>query len=339
MKTWTPALLMLLAIHLPVPSLAHDVDVTGVARVFLDEVDDNAHRYTLSVVDRLVAPLTGVAGVLPSHCIVVSSEARDLSLTTGLTFECKSALVFDDVITLPWRLAGVVALARWSDGTEVSAYFQGDGVTVPMRLGDLQAGAGSSGRLASRYFVLGAEHIVFGIDHLLFVAGLLVLVRGIWPLVKTVTSFTVAHSITLGVAVLDYVPVATAPVEAAIALSIVLLAREIVVRRRDHQHLVHRKPWLVAFVFGLFHGFGFAAALGEIGLRSGDIPLALFFFNAGVEAGQLGFVGALLGLSVVVDRVARSRATTTWVEPSLGYALGTIAMLWLFERLPAVWGT
>ena len=183
--------------------------------------------------------------------------------------------------------------------------------------------------------VLGSEHILGGIDHLLFVAGLLLLAVGLWPLVKTITSFTVAHSITLGAAVLGIVPVARAPVEAAIALSIVLLAREIVVGSRGGVGLVRRRPWVVAFLFGLLHGFGFAGALGEIGLRGADIPLALLSFNVGVEAGQLAFVVALLALRQATRHL---HWHVPRVEPALGYALGAVAMLWFFERLPGVWG-
>jgi hydrogenase/urease accessory protein HupE len=203
-------------------------------------------------------------------------------------------------------------------------------------LGDLLAGAGSGFRLAERYFALGTEHILLGIDHLLFVLGLLLLVRGAGPLVKTITAFTIAHSITLAAAVMGVVTLDRGPVEAAIALSIVLLAREIVVGYSGHTHLVHRRPWLVAFVFGLLHGLGFAGALGEIGLRSADVPLALLTFNLGVEAGQLAFVVLLVLLNRMVGETLRFRVPR--FEPALGYALGGLAMLWLFDRLPAVWG-
>ena len=229
-----------------------------------------------------------------------------------------------------------MVLARWLDRTQVSAYFQGDGAAIPILLGGLHAGAGSWTRLSSTYFVIGVQHILFGIDHLLFVFGLLLLVRGVWPLAKTITAFTVAHSITLGAATLGYVSVASGPLEAAIALSIVLLAREIVMGWRGHDHLVHRRPWLVAFAFGLLHGLGFAGALGEIGLRSADIPLALLSFNIGVEAGQLLFVVVLVALNQLV-RAAVTRQTSI-LRPVLGYTLGGLSMLWFLERLPAVWG-
>ena len=191
--------------------------------------------------------------------------------------------------------------------------------------------------VAETYSVLGIEHILLGIDHLLFVLGLLLLVRGFIPLVKTVTAFTVAHSITLAASVLGYIPLDRAPIEAAIALSIVLLAREIVVADRGLVHLTHRKPWVVAFVFGLLHGLGFAGALGEIGLPASAIPLALLFFNLGVEAGQLAFVVVLLVLHRLLH--ARLQAALPRMKPALGYSLGALAALWFFERLPAIWGS
>lgn len=327
-------LLAALGVAGPAPLRAHDVDITSVARVFLDQIGER--RYVFSIVDSKVPQILDVGRVLPARCEPLPLAQAGVWVVAGFAFECEEPLTWSDVLVLPWPLAGVVALVRWSDGTDASAYFRGDGRTVPIRLADLRAGAGSRWRLAGRYLVLGGEHILFGIDHLLFVLGLLLLVRGAWPLVKTITAFTVAHSLTLGAAVLGYVPVDSGPVEAAIALSIVLLAREIVVRRRGAVHLVHRKPWLVAFVFGLLHGLGFAGALGEIGLRAGDIPLALLFFNAGVEAGQLAFVGVVL----LVHRLARPRvrALLPRLEPALGYALGALAMLWLIDRLPGVWG-
>jgi hypothetical protein len=315
------------------PVAAHDVDVTSVARVFLEEIAER--RYLFSVVDARVPPIADAGAVLPAGCVPLPSRAGSW-VAAGFVFECEEPLTLDDVLRLPWPLAGVVVVARWGDGSEASAYFRGDGESVPLRLSELRAGAGSRGWLAARYLVLGGEHILFGIDHLLFVLGLLMLVRGTRALVWTITAFTVAHSVTLGAAVLGYLPLGRAPVEAAIALSIVLLAREIVAGRRGHVHLVHRRPWLVAFAFGLLHGLGFAGALGEIGLRSADVPLALLFFNVGVEAGQLAFVAALLG----IRRLAGERAlgAVPKLEPALGYALGALATLWLFERLPAVWG-
>jgi hypothetical protein len=305
-----------------------------VARVFLDDLGGG--RYLLSIVDAQAPPITDPRGVLPVRCEPLPSEEVDLEVTSGFVFECESPLGGDDILTLPWALAGVVALARWSDGSTATAYFRGRGGTVPVSVGDLQGGLGSRVAVAGTYFILGAEHILLGIDHLLFVLGLLLLVHGFVPLVKTITAFTLAHSITLCASVLGYVPLDRAPIEAAIALSIILLAREIVVADRGLVHLTHKKPWLVAFIFGLLHGLGFAGALGEIGLPESAIPLALLFFNVGVEAGQLVFVVALIGLARLAAGTMRSPLPK--LQPLLGYALGALATLWFFDRLPAIWG-
>jgi hypothetical protein len=311
---------------------AHDVDVTSVARVFLDEIGER--RYVLSVVDTQVPPITDPRAVLPAHC--ASVEDAGVRIVSGFAFECTSELDADDTLLLPWALAGVVVVARWGDGSGASVYFRGSGGRVPVSLGDLRAAPGSRARVAGTYLRLGAEHILLGVDHLLFVLGLLLLVRGLGALVMTVTAFTLAHSITLGASVFGLIPLDRAPIEAAIALSIVLLAREIAVAQRGVVHLTHRMPWLVAFVFGLLHGLGFAGALGDIGLPERAIPLALLFFNLGVEAGQLGFVLLLVVLhrlagGALGDKLLRAR-------PAVGYALGALATLWFFQRLPPIWG-
>jgi hypothetical protein len=319
------------------PVAAHDVDVTSVARVFLDEIaldDSGRGRYALSIVDLQVPPITDPASVLPADCSPI--EDPSVRVVAGIEFECASPLDADDVLLLPWRLAGVVVIARWADGTGASVYFRGAQGTVPVALGDLRAAPGSGARVAATYFMLGAEHILLGIDHLLFVLGLLLLVRGSAALVMTITAFTVAHSISLAASVFGLIPLERGAIEAAIALSIIMLAREIVVANRGEEHLTHRMPWLVAFFFGLLHGLGFAGALGEIGLPERAIPLALLFFNLGVEAGQLAFVLVLLALHRLVGKALDARIAH--MRPAMGYALGALATLWFFERLPAVWG-
>ena len=193
----------------------------------------------------------------------------------------------------------------------------------------------SAGPAAGGYFVLGVEHILFGIDHLLFVFALVLIVRDVGSLVKTITAFTLAHSITLGLATLGVVNVPSAPVEAVIALSIVFVAAEIVRRRRGQCGLTERAPWLVAGLFGLLHGFGFAGALSEVGLPPNDIPLALLFFNVGVEAGQLAFVAVALGLIALLRRVPFPMPR--WAPLVPPYAVGALAMFWVIERTVAIW--
>ena len=162
--------------------------------------------------------------------------------------------------------------------------------------------------------------------------GLLLLLRGFWRLVKTITAFTVAHSITLACAVLGIFPVPNAPIEVLIALSIAFLAREVILGQRGERTLVHESPWIVAFLFGLIHGFGFAAALGELGLSDADIPLALLFFNVGVELGQLAFIAALSVLNYLAARLLAPFVYS--IERGLAYGLGGIATFWFIERLP-----
>jgi hydrogenase/urease accessory protein HupE len=185
--------------------------------------------------------------------------------------------------------------------------------------------------VAGEYLKLGVEHILLGIDHLLFVLALLLITHGGWKLVKTVTAFTVAHSITLALAALGFVQVPQAPVEAVIALSIVFVAAEILRARSGHAGIAVRAPWIVAFAFGLLHGFGFAGALAEIGLPSGHIPQALLFFNIGVELGQLLFIAAVLSLIVLIRRV-RFRFPR-WIELVPPYAIGSLAMFWVIQRI------
>src|SRR6266581_7134887 len=158
------------------------------------------------------------------------------------------------------------------------------------------AGAPSKLHVAGAYLRLGIEHIWSGIDHLLFILGLMILVKGTRRLVAAVTAFTVAHSITLAGATLGFVRVPQQPVEACIALSIVFVACEIVHARQGWQGWTERWPWVVAFTFGLLHGFGFAGALNAVGLPQTAIPVALLFFNVGVEIGQLLFIAAILSV-------------------------------------------
>ena len=186
--------------------------------------------------------------------------------------------------------------------------------------------------VAKTYLRLGIEHILFGIDHLLFVAALLLIVRDWLMLVKTVTAFTVAHSITLALATFGLVDLPPGPVETMIAASIVLVAVEAVRRERGQTSVAIRWPWIVAFVFGLLHGFGFAGALQELGLPPGDIPLALLMFNIGVEIGQLMFIAAVLAAVAALRQVV---IMPRWAVLVPSYMIGTVACFWMFERLEA----
>jgi len=189
--------------------------------------------------------------------------------------------------------------------------------------------------VAAAYLSHGVEHILFGFDHLLFVLALILIVRSGRVLLWTITAFTLAHSITLSLATLGVVHVPGPPVEATIALSIILLACEIVRLTRGEPSLTQRWPWVVAFTFGLLHGFGFAGALVDIGLPQGDIPLALFSFNVGVEVGQLIFIGAVLAVLAAAKRIRFPLLVERRAPSVAAYAIGIMAAFWFIERLAA----
>jgi hydrogenase/urease accessory protein HupE len=192
--------------------------------------------------------------------------------------------------------------------------------------------AAARGPLAvvSAYLVHGIAHIVLGADHLLFVFGLMLIVRDRFVLVKAITAFTVAHSLTLALATLGYANAPVEPLNAVIALSILFLGPEIVRVWRGQTSLAIRRPWLVAFAFGLLHGFGFASALTSAGLPRADLPIALVGFNLGVEIGQVAFVL----LVVLIERSFRQLALRwpRWVELAPGYAVGSLGAFWTIQR-------
>jgi hydrogenase/urease accessory protein HupE len=210
-----------------------------------------------------------------------------------------------------------------------------DGTTLVTRIDPAQpeltlVRAPGLAAIGGAYLILGIEHILLGIDHLLFVLALVLLVKGARRLVATITAFTVAHSLTLAGATLGWVDVSIGPVEAIIALSIVFVAAEIVHGARGREGLTARAPWIVAFTFGLLHGFGFAGALHEVGLPERAIPLALFLFNVGVELGQLVFVGAILALAALWRRTAAE--PQPWARLLPAYGIGAVAAYWAIER-------
>lgn len=187
------------------------------------------------------------------------------------------------------------------------------------------------GQVIKLYIFLGIEHILLGIDHLLFVLCLLLLVQSNRILIQTITAFTLAHSITLGLASFDLVHLPQAPVEAIIALSIVFLAKEYLDFQQGKISLTNRYPWIIAFTFGLLHGFGFAGALQEIGFPQQHIFTALLTFNIGVELGQLMFIGIVLLLFLLKKRYLK--IIPFWSSKILPYIIGSIASFWLIERI------
>jgi hydrogenase/urease accessory protein HupE len=193
-------------------------------------------------------------------------------------------------------------------------------------------------QVAVTYLQLGIEHILGGLDHLLFILALILLV-GDWRQVAiTATAFTLAHSITLAAATLGFIHVPGPPVEATIALSIMVVAAEIVNMRRGRLSFASQWPWLVAFAFGLLHGFGFAGALAEVGLPQHAIPLALLFFNLGVEAGQLAFIAAVMALAWMLQFLVTrlhpkpAKEAMARVHVFIAYGIGALSAYWLIDR-------
>ncbi len=230
---------------------------------------------------------------------------------------------------LSGSIADVLARVERADGTSQVERI------LPARPSFTVAASAGDAEVARAYLVLGIGHILGGFDHLLFVTALLLIVRGVRRVLATITAFTIAHSFTLAAATLGFVHVPQPPVEAAIALSIVFVAAEIVHGLRGRPGITARAPWLVAGSFGLLHGFGFAGALAEVGLPQRAIPLALLFFNVGVELGQLLFVGAL-----AFAAAAATLARVPWprrAEALPAYAIGVLASYWTIERIADFW--
>jgi hypothetical protein len=290
---------------------------------------------------------------------VPQSGGRPLDLVAILPEGCSprepGALEFDGatyrtvwVATCPGGLQGGSIVIRGLEATLTDVlvrYELTPGVVGTQRLTAAEPGftipepQGLRG-IAVTYGSLGIGHILAGIDHLLFVFVLLLLVRDRWALVGTVTAFTVAHSLSLAAATLGWIVVPAPPVEAVVALSIMFLAAELVRPEGAGLRLTERYPWTVAFGFGLLHGLGFARALLDIGLPKDDVALALLFFNLGVEAGQLMFIGFTLGAGVLLARVypATVAALSTRGRSGarvLGYGIGSLAAAWLIARVAA----
>ena len=239
---------------------------------------------------------------------------RDSLTGQAITIEGLSAVQTD-----------VLLLVQLKGGQQHSAILRpaSPEFTIPLEASKLD--------IAADYWRMGTTHILEGADHLLFVLALLLIVDGLGSLLRAVTAFTVAHSITLVLATLGMIHVPPAPTEAIIALSILFLAAEIVHKHKGQIGLTERWPWLIAFLFGLFHGLGFAGALSEIGVPRAEVPLALLMFNVGVETGQVLFVAVASGVLWALRRVPLEMPQGAWrLAP---YTIGGLAAFWMIERL------
>jgi hydrogenase/urease accessory protein HupE len=322
---WLPILVALATLLAPLPGRAHEV-----RPAYLDLREDRPGEYSVLWKTPMVGAMR--LALQPVFSGPVEALTPVAARTTG------------DAAVQTWRLRAeslrgqtlrIASLETTLTDALVRIAFL-DGSTWVERLTPRQPRSPiptrpSAWGVAGTYLTLGVEHILKGVDHLMFVLALLLLTKGTWRLVKTVTAFTVAHSVTLGLATLGIVYVPSRPVEAVIALSIVFVAVEIVQARRGRAGLAAEMPWIVAFVFGLLHGFGFAGALSEVGLPEGHIPVALLFFNLGVEAGQLLFVAAVLAVVACARRIRV--AWPRWAELVPPYAIGSLAMFWVIQRV------
>lgn len=324
-------LLALLALLASCSALAHDA-----RPAYLEIRPASATRY--DVLWRIPV----MAGMPLPVVLKLPPDVRNV--TEPAVHELPDSLVERRVIEAPAGLDGQRVEFPGLQGTiaDVLVRIEGaDGQVTTTLVGgsqpwvDVAAPAQGSPAVFTAFVGHGVEHILFGYDHLLFVLALMLIVRNTTSLLLTVTAFTLAHSITLALATLGVVEVPGPPVEAAIAFSIVLVAAEIVRLRNGQPSLTARRPWLIAFCFGLLHGFGFAGALSDIGLPGDEIPLALLAFNLGVELGQVAFIGVVLALVALARKVRVADAFRYRASRLAPWFIGSLAAFWFVERVAA----
>jgi hydrogenase/urease accessory protein HupE len=271
-----------------------------------------------------------IAPVIPERCRLETPDRQQLTpgaVVLRGTLTCEGGLAGKTlrVAGLETTVTDVLVRIERVDGRVESHLLRPEAPSVTL-------GAATSGLdRALSYLQLGVQHILLGVDHLLFVLGLLLIVSDRWMLVRTITAFTVAHSMTLAIATLGFASAPLPPLNAAIALSILFLGPEIVRVWRGETSFTIRHPWVVAFAFGLLHGFGFASGLTAMGLPRAEIPLALLLFNVGVEIGQVAFVV----LIVLLERSFRALEIRwpRWVEALPGYTVGSLGAYWTIQRV------
>lgn len=309
---------------------AHDI---GVTEVILQEQPNFHYLWQIenpgTTSDAISAPR------LPTHCNFLESEGN--SNTHNLyRFQCTKPLSSSDSIELSWRTEIVMVKAVWMDMSEQRATFLRENEIISIELARLSASSSSWRDTAMHYLVIGIEHILTGIDHLLFVMGILLLVTNVRALVLSITTFTLAHSLSLALAYLDWVSLNSAPVEATIALSILVLALEVLRGQSGNYGFTWSYPWIICGGFGLLHGLGFAGALADIHVPSNEITMALLFFNLGVEIGQLLFVGMVLGcyyLWIYLGKQwGRQFGSAQSSRTTCAYIIGSLASFWVIER-------
>ena len=276
----------------------------------------------------------GLYPALPENCEAVGSPVAYIennAYTERAKFRCEGGLTDQTVGIdgLSGTMTDVLARVERPDGTTQVARL------TPSSPSFVVTASPNMATVAATYLKFGFAHILSGNDHLLFVLALLILVTSVRVLIWTITAFTAAHSITLAAATLGFVKFPQAPVEAVIALSIVFVASEIIHAANGRPGLTQQRPWVVAFTFGLLHGLGFAGALTEVGLPEQAVPLALLFFNLGVELGQLTFVAAIL-ITIALGKYLL-RTPPKWIPTATAYMIGIIASYWTIDRIASFW--
>ncbi|ALA18033.1 MULTISPECIES: HupE/UreJ family protein [unclassified Chelatococcus] len=311
-----------------VPAAAHEVRP---AYLQIDQTDDS--HYTVLWKTPLLSgmPLPVVLRLPDDVKHVVEPLERPLpgSILQKRVISAPAGLAGRQIafVGLQATITDVLVRVTWLDGRQASA------IVRPSQPWYLVPAEQSFWSIAWDYTALGINHILYGLDHLLFVASLMLIVRDWRVLVKTITAFTIAHSVTLALATFGLVTLPPPPVEAMIALSILLVAAEAVRMERGKVSLTITWPWVVAFGFGLLHGFGFAGAMVDLGLPQRDVPLALLFFNVGVEIGQLMFIAAILAVACSARLIFTSGRS---MRIAAAYGIGAIAAFWVVERLDAI---
>ena len=270
-----------------------------------------------------------ISPVFPEGCRLVTRDRQQVTpgaLISRGTLACEGGLAGKSISVagLETTITDVLVRVHHADGRLESHVLRPASTSVVL------GGITSTGQMGWNYFRLGIEHILLGVDHLLFVLGLLLIVADRWMLVRTITAFTVAHSITLGIATLGFVSAPTLPLNVAIALSILFLGPEMVRSWRGETSFTIENPWAVAFAFGLLHGFGFASGLSTTGLPQSEIPFALLMFNLGVEAGQLAFVLGVL----LLERSFRTLEIhwPRFMQLLPAYTVGSLGAYWTLQR-------
>jgi hypothetical protein len=325
---WTALALLLLGWLLwSLPSVA---DEFKPALLEITETEPGWYSVTWKVPTRNGRPLaitpklpSGFERMGPPSTRVVQGDAIEQSVWRGTSDSLLGGSI--EIEGLSAMPIDVIVQIDLADGSEHSAILRpaSPSFVVPERA--------TKWTVAASYWKIGTIHILEGYDHLLFVLALMLIIPGYWMLLKTITAFTVAHSISLALATMGVVNMPGPPTEAVIALSILFLAVEIIHKRQGRVTLTERRPWVVALAFGLVHGLGFAGALAEVGLPEQEIPMALLMFNVGVETGQILFVCFVLLVMAVIRRLPIPWPQQSW--RLVPYAIGGIAAFWTVERV------